>query len=29
MKLFASHQHDIQCCSEILKWLAEEDIMNV
>ena len=29
MKLFGSHQHDIQCWSEILKWLAEEDIMNV
>ena len=29
MKLFASHQHDIQCCSEIYNWLAEKDIMNV
>ena len=29
MKRFASHQHDIQCCFEILNWLAEEDIMNV
>ena len=29
MKLFASHKHDLPCHSWILKWLAEEDIMNV
>ena len=29
MKLFASHKHDLQCYSQILKWLAEEDNMNV